>query len=409
MTRIVVCGYMIRHPLAGNLLAYFHYVLGLYRLGHEVLYLEESGWHQSCYNPINRNYNDDPHVGLHTVQTLMKTYGVNATVCYVNRDTGTVYGADWKEVERMLRRADLLLNIGGICWLPEFLLCERRLLIDMDPFFTQIGTFAAEGRNDYHVYLSYGVNIGQPDCSIPSDGIEWLPTVPPVVPEIWGSSMITRREHKDIDHADAAFTTIANWNAYGGVTYGGEHYGQKDEEFMRLLELPSHCSPQKLELALSARDTEIAEITKSLQTGWLVRDGGVISANLSTYKTYLAGSRGEFSVAKHAYVRTRSGWFSDRSVCYLAAGRPVILQDTGFSDWLPTGHGVLAFSSLEEAVDCIERVNADYPAHCLAAREVAEQTFSYKVVLPRLLETVLTMNRPHLSQFEDESGRVEVG
>lgn len=389
MARIVVCGYMIRHPLAGNLLAFFHYILGLHLLEHEVLYLEESGWNQSCYNPINRNYSDDPRVGLDAVQALIDTYGVNATVCYVNRDTRTVYGMDWQQVKQMLKTADLLLNIGGVCWLPEFLLCDRRILIDLDPFFTQIGQFASEGRNDYHAYFSYGVNIGQPDCSIPSDGIEWLPTVPPVVPKIWDC---------EEDWSDAPFTTIANWSAYGETIYQGDRYGQKDEEFMHLLELPSYCS-QKLELALSGQDAEIAKIVKSLKAaGWLVRSAREISANLSTYKTYVTGSRGEFSVAKNAYVKTRSGWFSDRSVCYLAASRPVILQDTGFSDWLPTNRGVLAFSSLESAIDCIERVNADYLAHCLAAREIAEQTFSYKVVLPRLLETV-----------QEELGRVEVG
>jgi hypothetical protein len=383
MARIVVCGYMIRHPLAGNLLAYFHYILGLHLLGHEVIYLEESGWNQSCYNPIDRNYSDDPRVGLDAVQALINTYGVKATVCYVNRDTKTVYGANWQQVEQMLKTADLLLNIGGVCWLPEFLLCDRRILIDMDPFFTQIGQFAAEGRNDYHAYFSYGVNIGQPDCSIPSDGIEWLPTVPPVVPEIWRSPVLAP------EHDNAPFTTIANWSAYGGIIYQGERYGQKDEEFMRLLELPSYCS-QTLELALSSNDAELAKIVKYIHSaGWLVRDAREISANLSTYKTYVTGSKGEFSVAKQAYVKTRSGWFSDRSVCYLAAGRPGILQDTGFSDWLVTGSGVLAFSSLESAVDCIERVNANYSAHCLAARELAEQIFSYKVVLPRLLETAI--------------------
>ena len=384
MGRIIVCGYMIRHPVAGNLLAYFHYVLGLHRLGYKVVYLEESGWPQSCYDPFTRNYSDNPQAGLRAVQALMNNYGVKAQVCYVNRDTGTVYSADWEEVKLMLRTADLLLNIGGVCWLPEFLLCKRRVLIDMDPFFTQIGQFAAEGHNDYHAYFSYGVNIGRPDCGIPSDGIEWLPTVPPVVPDMWHP--VITPEHCGEEWA-APFTTIANWSAYGGTTYQGEQYGQKDEEFMRLLQLPSYCS-QKLELALSGSDAEIAEIVKILQAaGWLVQDGRAISADLSTYRTYLTGSRGEFSVAKHAYVKTRSGWFSDRSVCYLAAGRPVILQDTGFSDWLPTGHGVLAFSSLESAVDSIERVNADYPAQSLAARELA-QTFSYKVVLPRLLEEV---------------------
>lgn len=393
MARIVVCGYMIRHPVAGNLLAYFHYLLGLDWLGHEVLYLEESGWSQSCYDPINRNYSDDPQVGLYMVQALMNTYGVNATMGYVNRETGTVYGTDWAEIKRMLSTADLLMNIGGVCWLPEFLLCKRRLLIDMDPFFTQVGTFAAEGRNDYHVYFSYGTNIGQPNCTIPTGGIDWLPTVPPVVPEIWQDVVSIQDKPESLAESNTVFTTVANWNAYGGITYQGEYYGQKREEFIDLLELPSHCS-SKLELALSGRDPEIAEIKKHLQAaGWSVRDGGEISASLSTYQAYLAGSRGEFSVAKQAYVKTRSGWFSDRSVCYLAAGRPVILQDTGFSDWLPTGWGVLAFSSLEEASDCIKSVNASYPAHCHAARKIAEQTFSYKVTLPRLLQTALTIEK----------------
>jgi len=394
MRRIIVCGYMIRHPVAGNLLAYFHYLLGLHLLGYEVVYLEESGWSQSCYDPVVCDYGDDPQSGLRAVQALMNNYGVKAKVRYVNRDTGIVYGADWQEVERMLRTADLLLNIGGVCWLPEFLLCKRRVLIDMDPLFTQIGQFAAEGRNDYHLYFSYGANIGRPGCTIPTDGIDWLPTVPPVVPELWQSSVPTQEQWREIEKANAAFTTVANWSAYGGVVYQGEHYGQKDEEFIRLLELPSRCS-QKLELALSGGDVEIKKRLE--KAGWLVHDGGEVSANVSTYQTYLTRSRGEFSAAKNAYVKTRSGWFSDRSVCYLAVGRPVILQDTGFSDWLPTGSGVLAFSSLEEAADCIESVNADYPAHCLAAREFAEQTFTYKVVLPRLLETVLTMNRPYLS------------
>ena len=392
MARIVVCGYMIRHPVAGNLLAYFHYVLGLHRLGHEILYLEESGWSQSCYDPLNRSYSDDPRYGVAQVQSLMKTYGVNAALAYIDRDTGTVYGADWSEVKRMLNNADLLINIGGVCWLPEFLSCSHRILIDMDPFFTQIGTFATEGRSNYHAYFSYGTNIGKPNCAIPTNGIDWLPTVPPVIPEIWQNERLTSANREP--EADAALTTIANWNAYGGAMYQGEYYGQKAEEFLGLLELPSFCS-QKLELAISGKDSEIQEIEKKLEgAGWFVRDGGAISADLSTYRAYITNSRGEFSVAKQAYVKTHSGWFSDRSVCYLAAGRPVILQDTGFSDWLPTGWGVLAFSSLEEAIHSLEQVNINYPRQCWVARQLAEQFFSYKVVLPRLLDTALTLKGP---------------
>jgi hypothetical protein len=377
VARIIVCGYMIRHPLAGNVLAYFHYVLGLERLGHEVLYLEESGWPRACYDPVSREYGDDPHAGLRVVRALLGDYGVKAPVCYVNRESGKVEGADWDDLKQMLRVADLLLNIGGVCWLPQFRLCRRRAFVDMDPLFTQVGRFGAEALYDHHVHLSYGANIGSPGCAVPTGGIDWLPTVPPVVAEVWENQRAP---------AGGAFTTIGNWSAYGDVTYRGARYGQKDRELLRLLDLPSRTS-QRLELALSGAGSEMTERLRA--AGWVVRDGGDVSTDMASYRAYIAGSRGEFSAAKHGYVKARSGWFSDRSVCYLAAGLPVILQDTGFTDWLPAGRGVLAFSSVDEAADRIERVNAEYPAHRGAAREIAARTFGHTVVLPRLLEAAL--------------------
>jgi len=382
MARIVVCGYMIRHPMAGNVLAYFQYVLGLHRLGHEVLYVEESGWPDSCYDPFANRCSDDPEPGLQTVRNLMARFGVAIPVCYVNRDSGEIRGLDWADAKNMFRQADLLLNIGGVCWLPEFQLIRRLALIDMDPLFTQLGRFGAEAINEHHFHFSYGVNIGRSGCTIPSNGMDWFPTLPPVIPEIWkmghsvGGLPPTRSE-------DAPFTTIANWNAYGGINHNGEHYGQKDEEFVRLQALPNYTS-QRLELAVSGGDPEIMEGFRS--TGWSIRDGGEVSKDVGTYQSYITGSRGEFSASKNAYVKTRSGWFSDRSVCYLAAGLPVILQDTGFSDWLPTGEGILAFSSLEEAANCINEVNARYSAHQRAARQIAEEKFSYEPVLTRLLD-----------------------
>ncbi|MDZ8185426.1 MAG: hypothetical protein RMX96_11300 [Nostoc sp. ChiSLP02] len=375
---------MIRYPVAGMLLVFFHYLLGLARLGHNVFYLEESGWSQSCYDPVRQEYSDDPQQGMAIIHAVMAQFGLQIPICYINRESGQIWGATWDDLKQMLKEADVLLNIGGVCWLPEFRLCRRRTLIDLDPFFTQIGRFAVEDLDEYQVYFSYGVNIGKSDCTVPTRGIDWHPTVPPVVPEIWHKSVAANEQPIAESLMDAPFTTIANWSAYGGVTYAGEYYGQKSEEFLQLLNLPNHTA-QRLELALSGANEEIK--TQFLRAGWLIQDGGAVSVDLATYQTYLISSRGEFSVAKQAYVKTHSGWFSDRSVCYLAAGLPVVLQDTGFTDWLTTGHGVLAFSSLESAVDCIERVNADYPAQSLAAREIAEQIFSYKVVLPRLLET----------------------
>src|SRR5262245_15719678 len=209
MARVVVCGYMVRHPVAGNLLAFFHYVLGLHRLGHEVAYLEESGWPSSCYDPDPRHWHDHPHTGLRVVRALAAEHGMRVPVCYVNRDSGQVDGADWAEVKRMLGAADLLLNVGGVCWLPEFRLCRRRALVDMDPFFTQVAQFAARVLRDYDAHFSYGANIGRPGCTVPTGGVDWRSTVPPVVPELWEGAAPA---------AEAPFTTVANWSSYGGLT-----------------------------------------------------------------------------------------------------------------------------------------------------------------------------------------------
>jgi hypothetical protein len=369
---------MIRHPVAGNVLAFFQYVLGLARLGHEVVYLEESGWPYSCYDPDTRQWQDHPATGLRVVRGLMAEHGLRVPVIYVNRGTGQVDGADLEELKRVLAAADLLLNVGGVCWLPEFRLCGRRAMIDMDPLFTQVERFGAEVLDDYHVHFTYGANIGRPGCTIPTAGVEWRPTVPPVVPEMWSGATPA---------ADAPFTTIANWGAYGGVTHDGQHYGQKDEEFLRLIDLPRRTR-QPLELALSGADAGTRE--RLAAHGWRVRDAGEeVSSDVPTYRAYIRGSRGEFSAAKNAYVKTRSGWFSDRSACYLAAGLPAVLQDTGFSDWLPTGRGVFAFSSPHEAVACLEEVASNYPEHCQAAATLAGEHFAYTVVLPRLLSAAM--------------------
>jgi hypothetical protein len=392
VARIVVSGYMIRHPVAGNLLAYFHYLLGLHRLGHQVAYVEESGWSGACYDPVAGDFGDDPGPGLRAVRALLDAHGVTAPACYVDQETGRVHGADWDDVKQMLKEADVLLNVGGVCWLPEFRLCRRRALIDMDPLFTQIGRFGAWLLDDHHVHFSYGANIGRAGCTIPTAGIDWLPTVPPIVSEIWQVREPGRAAKANGGTLDDAFTTVANWSSYGAVTYRGERYGQKDEEFLRLLDLPSHTRA-RLELALSGASSE--ERARLRGAGWSVRNASEVSAGMPTYQAYIAGSRGEFSAAKHAYVKTRSGWFSDRSVCYLAAGRPVVLQDTGFSDWLPTGRGIVAFTSTRDAADCLERVAEEYPEHCRAAVEVVTQVFNYDVVLPQLLEHALEANMGH--------------
>jgi hypothetical protein len=383
MASIVVTGYMIRHPLAGNMFAYFHYLLGLKRLGHEVLYLEESGWPGSCYDPLAQRYSDDPGQGMSRLARLFRRYDLDIPVCYVNRDSGASFGLARGNLETVLSQADLLLNLGGVCALPEFRLVRRRAFLDMDPLFTQAGRFAGEDLHDYHVHFSYGTNIGQPGCSVPGCGIEWLPAVPPVVPEIWAGRSPPEPDGDSAASARRPLTTIANWSAYGGISCGGEHYGQKDEEFLRFLKLPQRTG-QALELALAGAGDDVKQRLRS--AGWSIRDAGQVSLEVDGYQDFIIGSRGEFSVAKQAYVKTRSGWFSDRSVCYLAAARPVIVQDTGIGSWLPRGQGVHLFGSLEEALECIDAVNANYAAQQRAAVTLARDIFGYQAVLPRLLE-----------------------
>jgi hypothetical protein len=377
MARIVVCGYMVRYPVAGNVLAFFHYLLGLHRLGHQVCYLEESGWPNACYDPAGGQWADDPAAGLRIVRTLLDRHRVECPLLYVRRESDRD-GREWSEVQAMLSQADLLLNLGGVCWLPEFRLCRRRALVDMDPLFTQLGRFGGEALHEHDAHFSYGANIGLPGCRVPTRGIRWLPTVPPVVADIWHAAP-AGGEH-------GLFTTVAHWTAYGAVRLNGERFGQKEPEFLRFMDLPAHTT-QRLELAVSGLSPGVRQELES--AGWSIRDAGPVTRDVETLAAYLGRSRGEFSVAKEAYVKTRSGWFSDRSVCYLASGRPVVLQDTGFSRWLETGQGVLAFSTLNEAAECIDSVNRDYGAHCRRAREIAGDTFGHDVVLPPLVEAAL--------------------
>ena len=376
MARVVVTGYMVRHPLAGNVLAYVQYVIGLHRLGHQVVYLEESGWDDSCYDPDVEDYGADPSTGLRVVRSMVDRHSPGVPVVWVDRVTRRTNGCTWSELRQLLAGADLLLNLGGVCWLPEFSTCRRQALVDMDPLFTQVGMFGAEALEETQVFFTYGGRVGRADCDVPTMGLRWHPLPPPVLPDLW-----TLGPPPD----DAPFTTVANWSGYGGVKFNGRYYGQKDEEFLHLLALPSMTS-QRLELAVSGAEGNEAALEAA---GWSVRNAGAVSADIDSYRAYVGSSRGELSAAKHGYVESRSGWFSDRSVCYLAAGRPVILQDTGFSEWLPSDGGLLAFSSLEEAAQCLERVNLDYERQSGAARRLAHDTFGFDVVLPHLLDQAL--------------------
>lgn len=383
MAKIVLCGYMIRHPVPGNMLAFYQYLQGLRQLGHAVTYLETSGWPGACFDPATGLFTDDPAPGMARLMRMLREDGLDdVPVLYVAQESGRECSGDVSRAAEVAREADLLLNVGGVCWMEEFLLCRRRALVDMDPLFTQLGKFGREADSRYHTCFTYGTNINGPDCTIPSMGIHWHPTVPPVVVERW-----TGREGWRGGVSAAAYTTIANWSAYGTVEHNGVRYGQKDVEFERLIDLPRRTDA-RLELAISGA---AAEVQARLRTaGWCVRAAADISKDLRAYASYIMDSRGEFSAAKHAYVSTRSGWISDRTVCYLAGGRPAVVQETGASSWLDTSAGCLTFGTLEEAIEQLAAVEGRYDWHARAAADLARRVFDYRVVLPHLLDVALS-------------------
>jgi hypothetical protein len=377
MARIVVSGYMLRLPLAGNMVAFLQYLVGLHDLGHEVIYLEEKGWPYSCFDPLTGEWTETPTTGLARAAQLVSDYCPGVPVVFVDSDQGRVVGMGWPELRERLRRCDLLLDVGGNCWFEDATLAPRRALVDCDPMFTQTGAFAAGVLDNYQRHFSYGTKIGAADCSVPTLDLDWWPAAPPVVPRLWPSTPV---------RAGASFRTVANWSAYGGVSHDGDWYGQKDSQFLRVLDL-AHKAPVRLEIALSGAQEPVRQ--RFRDAGWLVRDGGDVTQSFDDYRSYILGSVGEFSVAKHAYVAARSGWFSDRTVAFLASGRAAVIQDTGFSDWLPTGRGVFAYRDPAEAAAGIEAVAAEPALHSAAAHEIAQEFFDYRVVLGHLLDAAL--------------------
>jgi hypothetical protein len=257
----------------------------------------------------------------------------------------------------------------------------RRVYLDLDPGFVQLW-HAVQGidmRFAGHThFVTIGLAIGHADCSVPTCGLPWITTPQPIVLEHWPVAGAVTRD---------AFTTIGNWRGYGSVEHGGVSYGQKAHSLRPLIELPL-LTPQRFELALGIHSDETNDLAALAANGWILLDPAEVAGTPDRYRRFVQESKAEFGIAKSGYVASRCGWFSDRSLCYLASGRPVLAQDTGFGRWLPVGEGVLSFSTLDEAVAGADAIAADYPRHAGAARRIAEQFFDSDIVLSRLLDRI---------------------
>lgn len=380
--RIVVLGYIVRGPLGGLAWHHLQYVLGLEVLGHDVYFIEDSDDFPSCYDPSRHVTDVDPTYGLQFIREAFDWLELSDRWGYHDAHRGRWHGPLEGKAETICRSADMVLNVSGVnplrAWLEEV---PTRVLIDTDPVFTQIRHLtepAAHRLAALHTsFFSFGENFGKSECTVPDDGFPWQATRQPIVLEAWAVEPGPR---------EGSFTTVMQWDSYAHRDYKGLRYGMKSESFTSFIDLPNQCSAD-LELALGSPNAPRQTL---LDAGWRLRDPLEVTLDPRTYQEYLKASKGEFSIAKQGYVVSQCGWFSERSACYLASGRPVVVQDTGFSHWLNDVDGVVGFKTPEEALNGIEDVNSRYTKHCEAARAVAKEYFDAHCVLTELLEHVLS-------------------
>jgi hypothetical protein len=368
--KILVAGIIARYPYGGVTWCSLMYLLGLRAMGHEVFYIEDTG--ECIYDPEQNALSEDPAYGTRYIHRALDAFGLGDAWAFVNYD-GSYHGAPVEKVRRFCEDADLFINLSGGAWFwrDEYVRIPRRIFIDSDPVFTQLALAKAEGwyveffRGFTHLF-TFGANIGTPACDVPVGDFVWRKTWQPVVMREWAL---------EAPPPSAAFTTVMTWRIESFTDVDGN----KDREFMKVMELPSRVR-HPIRLAVNGPQDLLR------RHGWTTVDAMGVSRSIHDYRGFIAASKGEFAVAKHAYVSTWSGWFSDRTECYLAAGRPAVVQDTGWSMHIPAGLGVLGFTSLDEALAGLDDVSARYDAHARAARDVARGFFDSTLVLQRLLD-----------------------
>jgi hypothetical protein len=380
--KIVLLGMMARMPVAGVIWQTVHYLIGFQRLGYEVYYVEAHATTPTMF------LDDSDHDGSEKVAAfldgVLRRFDLGDRWAFQALHAGDrSYGLSAGQLASLYDSTRWIINLhGGTLPLPEHRATNRLVFLETDPVQVQIelaedNPQTVEFLDCHCAYFTFGENYGRAGCLLPvSDRYAFRPTRQPVVRDFWPESPTP---------PGRLFTTIGNWRQrQRELVFEGERYTwSKHHEFSKFLDLPSRVE-QRFELALSKYDESDREML--LSKGWGVRHALDFSTDLEEYRDYIASSRGEFTVAKDQNVRLRTGWFSDRSATYLASGRPVVTQDTGFGDLFPTGAGLFAFSDIEEAVGAIESINADYGAHSRAAGDIAREFFDSDLVLSRLLE-----------------------
>ena len=414
--RIIVTGLIAQHPTLGGVTwDYLQYMLGLHRLGHDVFYFEDSGeWPYNLDGGSTGNdwVARDPSANINHLASIMSRFGMDGRWAYHFPIDDRWFGLTDSKRKEVLQTADLLINVSGTLMdLSEYKLIPRRAYIDSDPVFTQLkltlGNLEFRDRvNAHNVHFTFGETLFA--HYVPDTGHFWRPTRSPIVIDEWASPQPVRD----------TFTTVMNWTSYKPLQYEGKVYGQKDIEFRKFLHLPKLTGDAaRFEIAMPSLhhldwETELASsgttepkpplspTARLAQHGWTVVNPADHCGTLDDYRKYVQSSVAEWSVAKNGYVQGQSGWFSCRSSCYLAAGRPVVVQDTGFSKVIPTGRGILTFRTVDEAVQAVCEVGGNLQRHSAAARECAAEYFDARVILPQLIEeSMRAIKRPTASEM----------
>jgi len=388
---LVVLGILGASPFAGIAWQVLHYLEGFRRLGYDVYYVEDSGiW---PYDPEQQTVTGDCHYTVNYIAKLMGWWGHPDRWAYRARYMDErVYGLAESQISNLFEHAEVVINLCGATELrEEHLKVPIRIYLETDPVLPQIEI--AQGRQSrisllqsHTHHFSFGENLGATDCRIPPVHFNYQTTRQPVILDWWEAPETYSLE------SGHRFTTVASWQqSQNDIEWNGEMYSwSKHYEFLKFIDLPRQIK-QPLELALACSDAHgklsFPEVSQRLRShGWQIIDAIGLSKNILPYRDYILSSLGEFTVAKDQNIRLRSGWFSDRSACYLAAGRPVVTQDTGFGNFLPTGEGLFAFNTIEEILAAFEAINSDYDRHRRAARAIAEEYFDAETVLAKLGE-----------------------
>lgn len=371
-------------PVGGVVWDYGQYALALEALGFEVWYLEDVG--VPAYDADAGTYGESCAYGVRYLERSLSELSPSlADRWHFRAVDGTTFGLAVADLADVIAEADVFLNVSGLCLLrQEYLASRCKVLIDTDPGWNHFDRFpradAGElwpGTSSYRAhdhFFTYAESIGTSGCRLPTLDIEWLPTRPPVVLDRWSAAKDT-----------GSWTTVMTWDNYGRpIEHDGVTYGSKQPEFERIEQLPSLVDAP-LEVAVGGVG---APVDRWIELGWSVVDSTAVSRSPDDYRRYIEGSRAEFSVAKNVYVATGSGWFSCRSVCYLASSRPVVVQDTGFSHHIPVGRGLLPFTDIDDAVRAVNEVERHYDEHAAAARALAESEFDAARVVGSMLERV---------------------